>query len=41
MLAGMSGEEKTIWCCRLWRVILLELDMLTLTTRDQLPKLTA
>ena len=31
MLAGKSGEEKTIWCYRLWRVILLELNMLTLT----------
>ena len=34
MLAGKSGEEKTIWCYRLWRVILLELNMLTLTMRD-------
>ena len=34
MLAGKSGEEKTIWCFRLWRVILLELNMLTLTMRD-------
>ena len=34
MLAGKSGEEKTTWCYRLWRVILLELNMLTLTMRD-------
>ena len=34
MLAGKSGEEKTIWCYRLWRVILLGLNMLTLTMRD-------
>ena len=34
ILAGKSGEEKTIWCYRLWRVILLELNMLTLTMRD-------
>ena len=34
MLAGKSGEEKTTWCYRLRRVILLELNMLILTTRD-------
>ena len=34
MLAGKSGEEKTTWCYTLWRVILLELNMLTLLIRD-------
>ena len=34
MLTGNSGEEKTTWCYRLWRVILLELNMLTSTMRD-------
>ena len=34
MLAGISGEEKTTWCYRLRRVILLELNMLTSTMRD-------
>ena len=34
MLAGKSGEEKTTLCYRLWRVISLELNMLTLTMRD-------
>ena len=34
MLVGKSGEEKTIWCYRLCRVILLELNMLTLKMRD-------
>ena len=31
--AGKSGEEKTTWCYRLWRVILLEPIMLKLTMR--------
>ena len=34
MLVGKSGEEKTKWCYRLLRVMILELNMLTLTMRD-------
>ena len=34
MLAGKFGEEKTTFCYRLWRVISLELNMLTLTMHD-------
>ena len=34
MLAGKSGEEKTTRCYTLWRVILLEINMLTLLMRD-------
>ena len=34
MLAGKSVEEKTTWCCRLWKVILLGLNMLKLTMRN-------
>ena len=34
MFAGKSGEQKTTWCYRLWRVILLEPNMLKLTMRS-------
>ena len=34
MLSGKSEEEKTTWCYRIWRVILLEPNMLKFTMRN-------